>query len=154
MRKKLIEKLKKETSRIHSPIHGLEHWQHVERNGLYLARFSGADPLVVSCFAYCHDCMRENDGFDPEHGPRGAKYAKSLGANFLELSKKQLETLCLACETHTSGSSTEDITVGTCWDADRLDLGRIGIVPDKKFLQTKEAKRIAVKSDFMCLRDD
>ncbi|MBT5083254.1 MAG: hypothetical protein HOM62_22025 [Rhodospirillaceae bacterium] len=33
-----------------------------------------------------------------------------------------------------------DITVQTCWDADRLDLGRAGIVPDPRYLCTDAAK--------------
>ena len=28
------------------------------------------------------------------------------------------------------------ITVATCWDADRLDLGRVDIVPDPRYLHT------------------
>lgn len=33
-----------------------------------------------------------------------------------------------------------DITVQTCWDADRLDLGRVGIRPDPDRLCTSAAK--------------
>ena len=32
------------------------------------------------------------------------------------------------------------IKVQTCWDADRLDLGRVGIYPDAQFLCTNTAK--------------
>ena len=31
------------------------------------------------------------------------------------------------------------MTVQTCWDADRLDLGRVGIKPDARYLCTAEA---------------
>jgi uncharacterized protein len=33
-----------------------------------------------------------------------------------------------------------DVTVQTCWDADRLDLGRIGIKPEPRFLCTAAAQ--------------
>ncbi len=33
-----------------------------------------------------------------------------------------------------------DITVQTCWDADRLDLGRVGITPNPRWLCTACAK--------------
>jgi uncharacterized protein len=33
-----------------------------------------------------------------------------------------------------------DITIQTCWDADRLDLGRVGIVPDPARLCTVAAR--------------
>ena len=59
---KIINLLKEYAELFHSEIHGISHWKTVERNGLYLAKFSGADPKVVSLFAYFHDCMRENDG--------------------------------------------------------------------------------------------
>ena len=29
-----------------------------------------------------------------------------------------------------------DPTIGTCWDADRLDLWRVGITPHARFLRT------------------
>ena len=32
----------------------------------------------------------------------------------------------------------------TCWDADRLDLGRVGIVPNPRYLCTPAAKSPAV----------
>ena len=32
-------------------------------------------------------------------------------------------------------------TIQTCWDADRLDLGRVGITPDPSWLCTEAAKR-------------
>ena len=37
-----------------------------------------------------------------------------------------------------------DITVQTCWDADRLDLGRVGIRPHPKYLCTAVAKGAGV----------
>jgi uncharacterized protein len=37
------------------------------------------------------------------------------------------------------------ITVQTCWDADRLDLGRAGIVPDPWRLCPAAAKQSAIR---------
>jgi uncharacterized protein len=45
-----------------------------------------------------------------------------------------------ACAHHTDGLTDGDPTVQTCWDADRLDLGRVGIIPKKKFLGTEAAR--------------
>lgn len=144
--KELLNILRKESLLYDSPIHGLMHWQTVERNGLYLAQFSGADPIVVAYFAYFHDCMRENEGSDPKHGPRGAEFAKKHH-EILVLSKDQLHKLSLACSSHTFGRQSNCPTIATCWDADRLDIGRVGIIPDSKYLITKEAKRIADHGD-------
>ena len=51
--------------------------------------------------------------------------------------RKQLET---ACREHSDGRLHGDLTVRTCWDADRLDLGRVGIRPDPDRLSTPHAR--------------
>ena len=35
------------------------------------------------------------------------------------------------------------ITIGTCWDADRLDLGRVGVIPSVDFMSTQDGKEAA-----------
>ncbi|MEI6708586.1 MAG: hypothetical protein WCK96_15800 [Methylococcales bacterium] len=147
----LLELLKQDALLFDSSIHGLHHWETVERNGLYLAKFTGADVQVVSYFAYFHDCMRENERDDPKHGARGSQYAKQH-KQLLNLSAEQLAMLCLACSGHTYGRQSSCATVATCWDADRLDLGRVGILPNSKYLLSDEAKRIADKQNFQILR--
>ena len=70
-----LDLIKKKSSFFDSSFHGVKHWQTVERNGHYLANFNGADKVVLSYFAYFHDCMRENEGRDKGHGPRAAVFA-------------------------------------------------------------------------------
>lgn len=125
-------------------IHGLSHWERVRENGAHLVTHSGGDPLVVELFAYLHDCCRESDGEDCEHGKRAAQFAQSLRSGILKITDDQFELLSFACEHHNRGRVTDDATVGACWDADRLDLGRVGYVPDRKYLSTAQAKRQAV----------
>jgi uncharacterized protein len=133
-------------------IHGLSHWSRVERNGLYLSIKSGADISVVSLFALFHDARRINDGADPGHGGRGGKLAAELyEKGVLRIDDVQMEVLTFACEFHTDQIHTEDITAGTCWDADRLDLPRIGVSPDPAMLNTAEAQRIAGSGNRMAL---
>ena len=43
-------------------------------------------------------------------------------------------------EQHTFGGREAHLTVQTCWDADRLDLGRVGNRPDPKRLCTDAAR--------------
>ena len=52
----------------------------------------------------------------------------------------ELRLLELACREHSSGRIHADVTVQTCWDADRLDLGRVGIKPNPAYLCTEEAR--------------
>ncbi|MFM7531655.1 MAG: hypothetical protein ACKO5J_04035, partial [Rubrivivax sp.] len=42
---------------------------------------------------------------------------------------------------HSSGLTEADVTVQTCWDADRLDLGRVGIRPSPRYLCTPAARQ-------------
>ena len=145
-----IEFLERESRFFTSHFHGVHHWRTVERNGLYLAQHTGADPLVISYFAYLHDCMRENEYEDPEHGPRAVKFAKRH-RGLVELTDHQFQQLCAACSGHTFGKASRCPTIATCWDADRLDIGRVGITPDAQFLFNEEAKRIAIERDFSVL---
>ncbi len=123
-------------------VHGPAHWKRVEGYGLYLARHTGANPLIVRLFALFHDSQRWDDGWDPEHGPRAAEKARELSQE-IPLKKAELETLCQACFGHTKITFSDDPTVATCWDADRLDLDRVGVKVDPDRLNSKEAKRLA-----------
>jgi uncharacterized protein len=125
-------------------IHGEAHWARVHDNGLRLAGETGADLEIVQLFAYLHDSKRQDDGWDKEHGQRAAAYIRTLPASLLMLGTERLERLLYACAYHSAGLIKADVTVQTCWDADRLDLGRIGIRPDPKFLCTDTAKDPAV----------
>jgi uncharacterized protein len=135
--------LNKTTVPKYSP-HGPEHWKRVERNGLTLAEETGADKTVVSLFALFHDCMRLNDGIDLRHGLRGAEFMKSI-QDQLDLTEEQFEILYFACQWHTDQTFSDNPTIATCWDADRLDLGRVGILPDIRFLNTESAKETIQK---------
>ena len=125
-------------------IHGAAHWRRVLRNGLLLATRTGADVTVVRLFAVFHDSRRYNDMDDPHHGVRGAEYAAKLRAeNLYQVADAAFALLEEACNGHTDGFHHDDLTVGTCWDADRLDLGRCGMTPDAHFMSTEFAREIA-----------
>lgn len=123
-------------------LHGLSHWGRVLENGLRLSQSNGADIAVVTLFAVFHDACRRNEGIDPGHGERGAELASQLFTTRapVGLTQKQLELLDEACRLHTNGYRDADITVQTCWDADRLDLARAGIIPSPDRLCTQPAK--------------
>jgi uncharacterized protein len=126
-----------------SSLHGLAHWERVRENGFTVAGGTeGADPEVVCLFALFHDAMRLNDGHDPDHGRRGSALAREL-ADLLPLEPSQLDRLAAACDGHTDGLVSDDPTVGACWDADRLDLPRVGIKPDARLLSTAAARERA-----------
>ena len=121
--------------------HGVAHWARVLENGLRLADETGANIEVVSLFAVLHDSRRINEFADPEHGPRAAEFAAGLRGRFFDLDDHQFRLLQRACEGHTHERNHPDVTIQTCWDSDRLDLGRVGITPHPSRLCTEVAKR-------------
>jgi len=120
-------------------IHGSPHWRRVARLGLRIAELEGADALVVALFAVCHDVARVHDGPDFEHGPRAAELVTTTLAPRLGLEPAQLDRLLQAVSGHTDGKVSDDPTIGACWDADRLDLVRIGFEVQPKLLSTRAA---------------
>jgi len=121
-------------------IHGPGHWGRVLENGQRLATLTGANHKVVTLFAVFHDACRLNEDHDPQHGSRGADLSGSFRGKLFDLSDDEFVMLKVACRLHTEGLTESDVTVQTCWDADRLDLGRIGVKPHPKRLCTKAAK--------------
>jgi uncharacterized protein len=127
----------------HSAIHGVQHWKRVARLGRELVRETpGADLEVIEAFAALHDSQRLADRNDPEHGARAALLARELcREGVLDLDGDRLETLCYALHHHDRGEVTTSPTIGCAWDADRLDLPRVGIRPDAALLSTAAARK-------------
>ena len=121
MKNEILKLLKTKSNFYSSIIHGVKHWKTVESNGLYLADF--------------------------KHGLRGSIFAQKH-RDIIDLNDNQFQQLLKACEGHTTGERPDCITINTCWDADRLDIGRVGIQPRSQYLYTTEAKRIADYNDF------
>jgi uncharacterized protein len=124
-------------------MHGPAHWLRVLQHATSLAeQTAGADLEVCQLFALLHDCERWNDGIDSDHGARAAAHGTTIRETILrDLSEAQCNKLCEACAHHASGTVSADPTIGACWDADRLDLPRIGVKVDPKYLSTLTAKR-------------
>ena len=124
----------------HLGFHGYAHWMRVLHNGRLLAKAEGANLKVVELFCLLHDSQRQNEGKDPQHGYRAAQFAKTLKGIWFDADSKEMELLEEALAYHSDGYIKGDITVQVCWDADRLDLGRVGIKPIPSRLCTPTAK--------------
>ena len=124
--------------------HGASHWARVRKNGLMIAAATGANMAVVELFAFFHDSCRVNEYTDHDHGKRGADLALKLQGGMFEANADEMNLLVEACTGHSDGYTEADITVQTCWDADRLDLGRVGIRPNPEYLCTAVAKEAGV----------
>ena len=128
---------------LQSDIHGVDHWYRVWQNAQILASAtSNVDEEIVALFALFHDAMRDNDNDDPHHGLRGWNLWLSMKKHQL-LTVKQTRMLFVACTSHSLGHVTYEPTIGVCWDADRLDLPRVGIRPHPSKMSTDTGKGAA-----------
>lgn len=132
--------------------HGAVHWARVLENGLRLAEVTGADAEIITLFALFHDSRRINEGRDVLHGLRGAELARSLRGSLVHLDDRRFDLLFEACRLHTDGITTGDETLLACWDADRLDLGRVGIVLRPERLCTGAARELMAWADERAVR--
>ena len=125
-------------------LHGPDHWERVEAHGRRLPQATdGADETVVRMFALLHDVERQNESTDPAHGRRAAALVRWAQGDLFTITDVQLDLLAYACELHADGLTSDDPTVGCCWDADRLDLPRVGIRPEREFMSTSLGRSLA-----------
>ena len=126
--------------------HGVRHWARVRRNGRIIGEYVGLcsqGMQVVDMFAIFHDACRENEWADPDHGPRGAALAHSM-RDEIGLNAWQMKHLLTACEIHTSckRDSGLHLIVKACLDADRSDLGRVGIRLQPEYIHNIKALKM------------
>lgn len=135
-----------------SNVHGIPHWSRVAANGRKLAQMLGVDNLqgvlhVVEWFAYFHDACRHNDGHDPLHGQRAAKLLWRCWEQdrLPGLSLNDVNQLMDALTFHSTGQDGKgaSLAVRICWDADRLDLPRVGVLPDPARMCTPAGAALA-----------
>ena len=132
-------------------LHGIRHWDRVYENGQKLLT-PDTNPLVIGLFAYLHDSCRIDDGEDLYHGKRAADWIETLRGTYLkDVSNEEIELLQEACRLHTTELKTGNPTIDACFDSDRLDLWRVGIIPDPTRLATEKGKEIARNTDYKSL---
>jgi uncharacterized protein len=144
--------------RFPSVVHGPAHWVRVHRFGGLLAARVALPPEARACvdlFAWLHDIAREDDEASRRHAVEGAAQIDAiLPAIAAPLTTDQIETIRAAILHHSDGMVAArageagvfdgigwpgDLvvaTVGCCWDADRLDLPRVGVQPAERFMST------------------
>ena len=144
----LITLIKSEFSLDWHGIHGANHWARVLHHGKNIGQLRQADLLVVELFGFLHDSCRLNDGRDPDHGKRAAEFTHGIHGDYFQLQPLQLDYLCYALQHHSGGEVSTNATIQTCWDADRLDLGRVGIFPSALYLSQEAALFIDLAHDW------
>lgn len=131
--------------------HGPHHWFRVIEIGLRLAEADPEiDPDVIIAFGLLHDSGRTHDHHCMMHGKVAGAYVIPALINLIPLSSEQMMLAVIACTNHTSAMPGDfplyDNTLLACFDADRLDLWRVGILPDNKYLFTEAAKQPEIQA--------
>lgn len=142
----LVERIKAQYKLDWHGTHGWPHWVNVNRAGQQIALYHGLNANVIQLFSIFHDACRVNEFDDEEHGRRGAELAFKLRNDYptlRDLSQSDFDALYTACVYHTDGKTTSDPLIGACWDADRLDLRRVGVIPNVRYLSTDAGKSLA-----------
>lgn len=137
----ILQRIMSEYSMGLEGIHGVAHWARVMDIGRHLAAQTGASLRVAELFALFHDSKRLTESKDPGHGRRGGDFALRLhGEGIFQATQEEMELLYEACLYHTDGLTEGNVHIRTCWDSDRLDLGRVGILPVPELLCTDPAR--------------
>lgn len=142
-----------------SALHGVAHWTRVHRYGLLLAdtlELSSTQKIAIALFGWTHDLARTNDGGGNQHSIDGADYVVDVtNTLFSNFPRDTLDIVRCAIYYHSDGMTAEEAlyqhslkdnltwsrddilnTLGCCWDADRLDLLRLGIAPQESKMST------------------
>lgn len=136
---KIIKKITDEFFIKDSSIHGVYHWSRVFYYGNLLSNLNDLDKENIAFFSVFHDSKRFNDGYDPEHGIRGAEFFKTFD-KIINIKKEQKEVIYEACKIHNYEKQSDNLAVGICLDADRHDLWRVGIIPQNEYLHSIQSK--------------
>lgn len=131
----------------HTPLwqlqaYSVDHSDRVAENGKRLL-VPGANPNVIIAFAYLHDAERDNTETDPGHGHRAALLIDRIRHEYLaELNDTEIDVLKQACRQHSETHKTGNPTIDICFDADRLDLPRLGIIPTPEQMATEKGAQL------------
>lgn len=116
------------------------HLRQVALTAGRLAAALGEDIESAIVAGFLHDCGRTDDGGGTCHAYDSSIIArKAIAALDPHL---DVDRLCDGIARHADGDVTQDALIGCLWDADRLDLTRIGVDPDPDLLSTPVARRM------------
>jgi len=122
-------------------LHGLSHLRRVAILSGRLASATGEDVEAAVVMGFLHDGARTDDKGGNGHAHDSAVLARQLLKMFYP--HLEADRICDAIARHADGEVTGDTLTACLWDADRLELKRIGRTIDLDLLSTRVAKRLA-----------
>ncbi|MFA6383329.1 MAG: HD domain-containing protein [Parcubacteria group bacterium] len=127
-----------------SAVHNVKHVLKTVRNSSIIAKSVCPEKIDdVKMGALLHDIGRVDD-FDREstHAQKGAAIAYEILAKYFRNAPLDFKKILFAVKYHSRGKISRDPVIGAIWDGDRLDLERVGMKVNPKYLSTKKAKEI------------
>ncbi len=136
-----------------SSLHGLAHSARVM---VWTTVLAGEGPLFEPALwaAACHDLRRENDGIDPDHGRRAARWVLEDLPRYLEQPPEHLDRIASACRWHSHPDREAEWRDELLWllkDADALDRVRLGDL-DERMLRSDAAREQVDAADELYAR--
>lgn len=126
--------------RVRKGLDGIVHINHVAYFGRLISEVSCPENLTeVLLGCYLHDIGRGHIEINKDHGYAGAVISRRIIDNSFSNLEIDIDRLIYAVGEHNKGKTTEDIVVGSIWDADRISLFRVKKVPNPILLSTKSA---------------
>jgi len=149
MKKEKIAEMARQSGELLAPfctcgdldIHGFPHLERVAILSGRLADALGEDVESAVVMGFLHDSARRDDRGGPGHAHDSAVLARRLLGRFYP--DMDADRICDAIERHADGETTADPLTACLWDADRLELKRLGRTIDTDLLSTEAAKRLA-----------
>lgn len=129
----LLYEIKLDATHMNSPLHGELHWRAVAAAGIEIASSVSERSDIALAFGMIHDSQRERDDWDPDHGVRAANWLICSVTLASLIGTEERELLASACLYHDRGMTTQNPLIGTLWDADRINLWRVGLCPDESY---------------------
>jgi len=121
-------------------VHGMAHLRRVAYTAGRIAGATGENVEGAIVAGFLHDCARTDEGGGNSHAHASAEIARELMGRFYP--HLDMGRLCEGIARHADGTATADLLIGSIWDADRLDLRRLGIHVEADMLSTALARRI------------
>lgn len=122
-----------------SKIHGIEHSRNVAYLAGRLAKLENVCVRTAVIGGFLHDCARKDNRAGNVHAHESADLARSIILRYWP--DVDTDKVCYAIYCHADGLTTNDRLSGCIWDADRITLTRLGIIPDTELLSTDVARR-------------
>ena len=122
-------------------LHGISHLRRVSILSGRLASAVGEDVEAAVVMGFLHDCARTDDKAGDGHAHDSSVLARCLLGRFYP--HLDADRICHAIARHADGEVTDDGLAACLWDADRLELKRIGREIDLDLLSTEVARRLA-----------